>query len=344
MTRPRTIALILSLFVTALLAFVFSLSGNFHFSILSSNLLTIFLPVFLFTFLFSWFFIEWVIFKRIQSILEQLRKLKDMIPVNRIRGNSTDMLEVLNREVQDWAVERKEEIDRLNRLEMYRKEYLGNVSHELKTPIFSIQGYILTLLEGGIDDPSINRDYLQRAERSVDRMIAIVEDLQAITQLETGELELDIERFELIALAQDVIDAEEMRAKANKIHFELLNDTRNPVFVMGDRFRIRQVLVNLVVNSVRYGREDGETKVKIHDAGDKIIVEVADNGIGISKTHLPRVFERFYRVDKSRSRSQGGTGLGLAIVKHIIEAHKQNIEVISTDGVGSVFSFSLKKA
>ena len=175
-------------------------------------------------------------------------------------------------------------------------------------------------------------------------MIAIVEDLQAITQLETGELELDIERFELSALAQDVIDAEEMRAKANKIHFELLNDTHQPVYVMGDRFRIRQVLVNLVVNSVRYGRDDGETKVKIHDAGDKIIVEVADNGIGISKTHLPRVFERFYRVDKSRSRSQGGTGLGLAIVKHIIEAHKQTIDVISTEGVGSAFSFTLKKA
>jgi two-component system phosphate regulon sensor histidine kinase PhoR len=344
MTRPRIIALIISLFTTALLALIFSLSGNQQLSILSSNLLIIFLPLFLITFFFSWFFIEWIIFRRIETVLGQLRKLKDLAPDKHSGKNSSDMLDVLNREMQDWAVERKEEIDRLNRLEMYRKEYLGNVSHELKTPIFSIQGYILTLLEGGIDDPSINRDYLQRAERSVDRMIAIVEDLQAITQLETGELELDIERFELSALAQDVIDAEEMRAKANKIHFELLNDTHQPVYVMGDRFRIRQVLVNLVVNSVRYGREDGETKVKIHDAGDKIIVEVADNGIGISKTHLPRVFERFYRVDKSRSRSQGGTGLGLAIVKHIIEAHKQTIDVISTEGVGSAFSFTLKKA
>jgi two-component system phosphate regulon sensor histidine kinase PhoR len=344
MTRPRIIAIIIALFVDAFLALIFSLSGNVQLNILSTNLLTIFLPLFLITFLFSWFFIEWIIFRRIQTVLEQLRKLKDLAPDKSVQRNSSDMLEVLNKEMQDWAVERKEEIDRLNRLEMYRKEYLGNVSHELKTPIFSIQGYILTLLEGGIDDPAINRDYLQRAERSVDRMIAIVEDLQAITQLETGELELDIERFELVALAQDVIDAEEMRAKVNKIHFELLNDTRHPVYVMGDRFRIRQVLVNLIVNSVRYGREEGETKVKIHDAGDKIIVEVADNGIGISKTHLPRVFERFYRVDKSRSRSQGGTGLGLAIVKHIIEAHKQTIDVISTEGVGSAFSFTLKKA
>jgi two-component system phosphate regulon sensor histidine kinase PhoR len=343
MTKPRIVALIISLFVTAILALTSALNGAvlpdlFH------HFFTLFLPVLVATFLFSWLFIEWIIFRRINSVLQQLRKLKDLAPEKKRRENSTDLLETLNREVQDWASERKEEIDRLNRLEMYRKEYLGNVSHELKTPIFSIQGYILTLLEGGIDDPNINRDYLQRAERSVDRMIAIVEDLQAITQLETGELELDIDRFELVALVQDVIDAEEIRAKANKIHFSMVNDTNHTVYVMGDRFRIRQVLVNLVVNSVRYGRENGETKVKIHDVGDKIIVEVVDNGIGISKVHLPRVFERFYRVDKSRSRAQGGTGLGLAIVKHIIEAHKQTIEVMSTEGVGSTFSFTLKKS
>jgi two-component system phosphate regulon sensor histidine kinase PhoR len=343
MTRPRFIAFIISLFVTAVLAIIFSFSETPPL-LLWRSFFRILLPVFLLCFFFSWFFIEWIIFRRIQLVLDQLRKLKDLVPEKRKQEHSSDLLETLNREVQDWGVERKEEIDRLNRLEMYRKEYLGNVSHELKTPIFSIQGYILTLLEGGIDDPGINRDYLQRAERSVDRMIAIVEDLQAITQLETGELELDIDRFEIVSLAQDVIDAEEMRAKANQIHFEMINTTGHPVYVMGDRFRIRQVLVNLVVNSVRYGRENGETKVKIHDAGDKIIVEVADNGIGISKVHLPRVFERFYRVDKSRSRAQGGTGLGLAIVKHIIEAHRQNIEVISTEGVGSSFSFSLKKS
>jgi len=343
MTKPRIVALIISLFVTAILALTTSLQGTLQID-LFRNFFSLFLPVFLLTFLFSWLFIEWIIFRRINSVLQHLRKLKELAPEKKKRQNSSDILETLNKEVQDWASERKEEIDRLNRLEMYRKEYLGNVSHELKTPIFSIQGYILTLLEGGIDDPGINRDYLQRAERSVDRMIAIVEDLQAITQLETGELELDIDRFELVSLVQDVIDAEEMRAKANKIHFEMVNDTGHAVYVMGDRFRIRQVLVNLVVNSVRYGRENGETKVKIHDAGDKIIVEVVDNGIGISKIHLPRVFERFYRVDKSRSRAQGGTGLGLAIVKHIIEAHKQHIEVMSTEGVGSTFSFTLKKS
>jgi two-component system phosphate regulon sensor histidine kinase PhoR len=340
----KVIAFVTALFVTALVALTLSISGNTAFVFFSSAFFTLYLPLFLATSLFSWLLAEWLIFRRIKLVLDHLRKLKEHAPAKKRGIDSPDILETLNKEVQEWALERKEEVDRLNRLEMYRKEYLGNVSHELKTPIFSIQGYILTLLEGGLEDPGINRDYLQRAERSVDRMIAIVEDLQAITQLETGELELDIDRFELVALAQDVIDAEDIRAKTNKIHFEMINETGHPVFVMADRFRIRQVLVNLVVNSVRYGRENGETKIKIHDAGDKIIVEVADNGIGISKQHLSRVFERFYRVDKSRSRAQGGTGLGLAIVKHIIEAHRQNIDVMSTEGVGSVFSFSLKKA
>jgi two-component system phosphate regulon sensor histidine kinase PhoR len=342
MSRPLSLAFLIASFTALCLVFLpglFYPVPNTLFQILG-------LPLagFLLSFFFCWVLLKWVVYRRISSVLDKLRTLKELGPSKKRNGQSTDMLDLLNTEVQEWAAERKEEIDHLNRLEMYRKEYLGNVSHELKTPIFSIQGYILTLLEGGLEDPGINRDYLQRAERSVDRMIAIVEDLQAITQLETGELELDIERFELIALARDVVDAEEMRAKSNKIHFEILNDAGPAVYVMADRFRMRQVLVNLVVNSVRYGRENGETKIKIHDAGDKIVVEVADNGIGISKVHLSRVFERFYRVDKSRSRSQGGTGLGLAIVKHIIEAHKQNIDVISTEGVGSAFSFTLRKA
>ena len=239
--------------------------------------------------------------------------------------------------------ERTDEIKRLNELENYRKEYLGNISHELKTPIFNIQGYISTLLDGGIDDASVNKDFLSKAEKSVDRMIAIVEDLQTITQLEKGELEIEEERFDIVALAKDVLDAQELIAQANKISLELKNDASQKISVLADRFRIRQVIVNLIVNSVRYGKQNGITSIKISDAGEKVIVEISDNGIGITKEHLPRIFERFYRVDKSRSREMGGTGLGLSIVKHIIEAHGQNIDVMSTEGVGSVFSFTLKK-
>jgi two-component system phosphate regulon sensor histidine kinase PhoR len=174
-------------------------------------------------------------------------------------------------------------------------------------------------------------------------MIAIVEDLQTITQLEKGELEIEEERFDIVALAKDVIDTEELKAREKKISLELTNDTAIPIFVLADRFRIRQVLVNLVVNSLRYGKANGKTSIKVSDTGEKIIIEVADTGIGIAKEHLPRIFERFYRADKSRSREQGGTGLGLSIVKHILEAHGQSIDVMSTEGVGSVFSFTLKK-
>ena len=255
-----------------------------------------------------------------------------------------DALSELENEITELSIERKEEAERLEELETYRKEFLGNVSHELKTPIFNIQGYIHTLLDGAIDDSAVNRDYLMRTEKSVDRMITIVEDLQTIAQLEKGELILDEEHFDLTELCKDVIHSQEMNAKANNVSLELSFDSAQKIMVIADRFRIRQVLVNLVVNSIRYGKQNGRTAIKISDAGEKVIVEVSDNGLGISKEHLPRIFERFYRVDKSRSRELGGSGLGLSIVKHIIEAHHQNIDVMSTEGVGSVFSFSLRKA
>lgn len=250
----------------------------------------------------------------------------------------------LKKQIEDSMRERIEEMERLKKMESYRKEYIGNVSHELKTPIFNIQGYLLTLLDGGMDDEKIRKDYLQRAEKSVDRMITIVEDLQAISQLETGELELEPERFDLLQLAREVAEAQEMKARNKGIVISVATVGDQPLFVSADRFRIRQVLTNLVVNSITYGKQGGETRIKLSDVVENILVEVSDNGIGISKEHLPRIFERFYRADKSRSREQGGTGLGLAIVKHIIEGHGQTIDVMSTEGAGSVFSFSLRKA
>lgn len=257
---------------------------------------------------------------------------------------SNDVIKDISKEVDVWAEERKAEIDRLKKLETYRKEYLGNVSHELKTPIFSIQGYISTLLDGGLEDKTINRDYLQRADNSVDRMIGIVEDLEAISQLEAGQLELEFEKFDLVPLAKEIFKSQEMKATGKGIILNFKDVDEKPVYVLADKFRIRQVLTNLVVNSIKYGKEFGETKLKFSDVGENIRVEISDNGIGINEKHLPRLFERFYRVDKHRSREQGGTGLGLAIVKHILEAHNQTISVMSTEGVGSVFSFTLKKA
>lgn len=266
---------------------------------------------------------------------------------NRIQKSDMSTIDLpihqqLNYEVDKWINERKNEVEQLKKLENYRKEFLGNVSHELKTPVFNIQGYILTLLDGGLEDKSINRDYLQRAEKSIDRMISMIDDLEAITQLETGELQLEIERFELISLIKDVFESHELKSRSKGILFSLKDDL-TAVFVMADKFRIRQVLSNLIVNSVKYGKENGETQIHLYEKGEQIVVKVKDNGIGISPEHLPRLFERFYRVDKSRSRVQGGTGLGLAIVKHIIEAHGQTIKVESTPGVGTTFTFTLNK-
>lgn len=297
----------------------------------------------LLTSIFLVFVVSILVFNKIEKLLatvKDFRSKSDKTSSNiEYSGNEIDNL---NLEILAWADDRKNEIERLKKLEVYRKEFLGNVSHELKTPVFNIQGYILTLLDGGLEDASINRNYLMRAEKSVDRMITIIDDLEAISQLETGELQLEPERFDIVALAKDVTDAQEMKATARGIMFSLPEDIK-PLFVSADRFRIRQVIVNLIVNSVKYGKEYGETKIRFYDTGDTVTVEIADNGIGISSEHLPRLFERFYRVDKSRSREQGGTGLGLAIVKHIIEAHGQTIKVMSTEGVGTAFSFTLKK-
>jgi two-component system phosphate regulon sensor histidine kinase PhoR len=289
------------------------------------------------------FFVNNLLFKKINQLLSTVKNFRASGDnPSAISNYTSNEINNLNQEILAWADDRKNEIERLKKLEVYRKEFLGNVSHELKTPVFNIQGYVLTLLDGGLEDPEINRNYLVRAEKSVDRMITIIDDLEAISQLETGELRIEPERFDITLLVKDIIDAQEMKATDRGIMLSMQDSTK-PIFVYADRFRIRQVIVNLIVNSVKYGKEYGETKIRFYDVGDTVMVEVSDNGIGIAKEHLPRLFERFYRVDKSRSREQGGTGLGLSIVKHIIEAHNQTIDVMSTESVGTVFSFTLKK-
>lgn len=298
---------------------------------------------FLVTGLMVYLFIRNVVYREIAQIMRTIRSYRNADEKFE-EEESDDLLEDVNEEVQRWAEERKAEVSQLKKLETYRKEFLGNVSHELKTPVFNIQGYLSTLLDGGLDDPSVNKNYLQRAEKSLERIISIIEDLESISQLESGEMELEPDRFDLAALIKDVFEALEMKANAKGILLSLSAENEGPVFVMADKFRIRQVLTNLIANSINYGREYGATKIRLRESGDLVLVDVEDNGIGIPPQHLPRIFERFYRADKSRSREQGGTGLGLSIVKHIIEAHGQKITVSSTEGSGSVFSFSLKKA
>lgn len=238
--------------------------------------------------------------------------------------------------------ERKEELEKIEKLERHRKEFLGNVSHEMKTPLFHIQGYVSTLEENNVD-PETYKRYLERTDKSIERLIRILEDLDTISQLETAEIAGEMEPFDLVELCKEVIESEELDAERKNISLMLLNE-QEKMAVEGDRFRIRQVLVNLVVNSIRYGKKDGETRIRLKNDRNMVLIEVSDNGIGIAPEHLSRLFERFYRVDKARSREQGGTGLGLSIVKHILEAHHQSIQVMSTPGAGSVFSFHLNKA
>ena len=254
-------------------------------------------------------------------------------------------VENIGEELTAWADTNDKEIARLKEAEHFRKQYLGNVAHELKTPIFNIQGYISTLLDGGLEDELINRKFLERAEKSIDRLINIVNDLDTISKLESNMNRLDMEKFDVVALAKEIAEQAEMEAdrKGIKISVKGAENLPSQFWVLADKHFIGQVFVNLSINSRRYGKEGGTTGLRFRDMLGKILVEIEDNGQGIGKEDLPRVFERFYLTDKGRSREQGGTGLGLAIVKHIIEAHGERISVRSEPGVGSTFSFTLKK-
>ena len=239
---------------------------------------------------------------------------------------------------------RLEEINILKDQENYRREFLGNVSHELKTPLFTIQGYILTLIEGALKDKKVRGKYLRRSAKGVDRLISIVKDLDLITQFESGIKTVDKTDFNIYELIENVYDLMEFESEKNNTKLLINNKNITPVIVNADKERILQVLTNLIVNSIKYGKENGYTEVKVEEYDkDRIIVRVKDNGEGIEDEHLPRLFERFYRIDKNRSRKKGGSGLGLSIVKHIIEAHQEQIFVESKIGQGTEFSFTLQR-
>jgi two-component system phosphate regulon sensor histidine kinase PhoR len=300
--------------------------------------------VFLLSYFIYRYILEKFIYDKIKLIYKTIHTLKSKISFKEMDLSlNKDIISKVNEEVSEWAQDRRQEIEELKKLEAYRREFLGNVSHELKTPLFNIQGYILTLLDGGLEDASINKEYLERTGKNIDRMISIVEDLEVISRFETGEMKLDIINFDIVELAKDVIELLEVKAKKKNIRLYLSREYEKPLIVRGDKERIRQVLINLLDNSIKYGTENGKTKVSFFDMDENILIEVSDNGIGVDAKDISRLFERFFRVDKSRSREQGGSGLGLAIVKHILEAHKQTINVRSTIGVGTTFAFTLQK-
>lgn len=286
--------------------------------------------------------VERFIYRRIKKIYDDVSLLESTSFSS--KPVTTDM-RTLVQEIEKFAEGKKIEIDTLKIREEYRKDFLGNVSHELKTPLFTVQGYILTLLDGAMKDKKLRKKYLQRASKGVERLIYIVKDLDLITKLEAGELKLEREDFDIIELIQNTFDLLEMKAARKEISLTFDMEYPNPIYVNGDRDKIQQVISNLLVNSIKYGLPKGTTEVSVENLiKNKVIVRVTDNGEGIPKQHIPRLFERFYRVDQSGSRAEGGSGLGLSIVKHIVEAHGEKIYVESEVDVGSEFSFTLEKA
>ena len=297
-------------------------------------------------FIISFFIIQYraehFIYRRLKKIYEDV----SILDVNDLKKDSvTTDIEQLSNKMQTYAEGKELEIKSLTERDSFRRDFLGNVAHELKTPLFTVQGYILTLLEGGMDDKNIRLKYLERANKGVERLVAVTKDLDMIAKLETDGLKIDKEVFNILEIIQNVFDLLEMKAKKRNIILKFDRIYEFPIFVIGDIEKTEQVLINLVVNSIKYGKPGGTTIVTADDYDhNKFVIRVIDNGEGIKQQHFPRLFERFYRVDQSRSREQGGSGLGLSIVKHIVEAHNQKILLKSTFRQGSEFSFTMEKA
>ncbi len=330
------IALIIAIFLTVISFFIYFLLALFNNRIVSF--------VFYFIFMFGVSFLviknkfEQIILKKIKKVYNDVSELNS----NQIdKMNITSNIESLSKNVKQFAEDKQLEIEHLKEKENYRREFLGNISHELKTPLFTVQGYILTLLEGAVEDKNIRLKYLERANNGVERLNHIVKDLDMISKLEMGGLALDYTKFNIILLIKTVFDLLDIESAKHHVTLNLDKIYESPVYVSADKNRIQQVLINLIANAIYYGKEHVITSVK-YFSKDQIIISVYDDGDGIPNELLPRLFERFYRVDKSRARNRGGSGLGLSIVKHIIEAHNEQVLVESEIGKGSTFSFTLK--
>ncbi len=341
---PKYLSIYISTIASIISGVLFFLSSFVNEKDYWKFLIVLILAVFVVVYLFVNFVINKFIIEKIKPIYKTIHSFG--ITNNKLNENidDKDIISMVKEEVSIWAKDKAMEIDKLKTTAKYRREFLGNISHELKTPIFNIQGYLLTLLDGGLEDKEINKKYLLRAEKSLERLINIVNDLEVISRLESGEIKLKYEKFDILKLIEDIADSYELTIKDKGITFSIVNKYDKPLQVYADKQQIYQVLSNLIINSIKYGKPNGYSKVEFFDMDDKYLVEISDNGIGIPKESLPRLFERFYRVDKSRTREEGGTGLGLAIVKHIIEAHNQTLNVRSRINEGSTFSFTIEKA
>ncbi|MDW7693809.1 ATP-binding protein [Flammeovirgaceae bacterium SG7u.111] len=291
--------------------------------------------------------LEFLIFKEINEIYSHLEKITSQDMDYERKPNkegSNNPVRRINEEIKAYMARKEEEIEKLKRLEVYRKEFIADVSHELKTPIFAAQGYVLTLLDGAVDDENVKYKFLKKAAKSLSGLDALVQDLLVLSQIESGVIRMQFSTFDIQDVTLDVFDQLEKKANKKGITMMIDNIREDGFKVKADVNRIFQVMSNLISNAIKYGLESGLLKVHFEETADKIIVSVIDNGPGIAPEHVGRLFERFYRVDKSRSKKQGGTGLGLAIVKHIVEGHDSRITIDSKLGEGTTFKFQLEKA
>lgn len=302
---------------------------------------------FVITFIIFYYLIEKYIYSKIKLIYKLIHNLKLGRDLRDALGDhiiSADPIRDVQQEVKEWAREKKIEIDELRKQEQFRREFLSNISHEFKTPLFAIQGYIDAIKDDGFEDVDMARQFLNKASKNVDRLSLLIQDLDEISKLESGEMPINYTKFKINDLIRDVLEAMELKAEQHDIKLVFKQKYDENVFVNADHDKIHQVLVNLIDNSFKYGKMGGSTSISLFNLHDQVLIEVTDDGIGIEEKYLPRLFERFYRTEASRSRQIGGSGLGLAIVKHIIEAHQQTINVRSTAGLGSTFGFTLQKA
>ena len=290
----------------------------------------------------SQFLLDRFIFGRMNLLFD---KILNITYERKVLNLLEDPFELIDSEVNSYLKKQEKEEETLLEQQKFRREYIGNIAHELKTPIFTAQGYILTLLDGGLEDERINRDYLKRADKSIERIIDLLDDLDLITKLDSGEFPLEIETFDLVQLCNEVIDSLELKGKEREITLGYLRIPKKQIFVDADRSRIFQVISNLIVNAIKYGKDGGSVDISFNIISEQyVLIEVIDDGLGIDEENLLKIFQRFYRVDKSGGRKFGGSGLGLSIVKHILEAHGQTLNVNSKVDVGSTFSFTLKLA
>lgn len=308
--------------------------------------LSVFVVTFIITYWMYYYTLQRFIYRKIKLIYKFIYQTKatkkEAFFYNNILPQKS--IEEVNRDVQKWAAQKKNEVELLRANEQFRKEFLSNLAHELRTPIFTVQGYIDILSDGAINDDTVNTKFLSNASKGIDRLVRLVDDLGEISQLESGRIPLVQESFVIQDLIKDVYEELSLKAKKKNINLQLKKGTERPLHVYADKAKIKQVLVNLIENSLKYGSENGTTVSGCYAVDDKhVYIEISDNGPGIGEEHLPRIFERFYRADRSRSRMIGGTGLGLAIVKHIVEAHGQTVTVRSKPNVGSSFGFTLNK-